>query len=66
VSRVSGAHLRGFAPEPTHQSCSGGESLATCGRFNRLGILNQRQISYHSLLCFRRYFNSKSKQEKIL
>jgi len=38
VSRVSSAHLRGFAPRPTHQGCSGGESLATCGRFDRLGI----------------------------
>jgi len=33
VSRVSGAHLYGLAPGPTHQGCSGGESLATCGRF---------------------------------
>jgi len=38
VSRVSGAHLRGFVPEPTHQGCNCGESLATCGRFDRLGI----------------------------
>jgi len=38
VSRVSGAHHRGFAPGLTHQGCSGGESLATCGRFGRLGI----------------------------
>jgi len=38
VSRVSGAHFRGFAPRSTHQGCSGGESLATCGRFDRLGI----------------------------
>jgi len=29
VSRVNGAHLRGFAPRPTHQVCNGGESLAT-------------------------------------
>jgi len=27
VSRVSGAHLRGFAPEPTYQGCNGDESL---------------------------------------
>jgi len=39
VSRMSGAHLRGFASRPTHQGCNGGESLATCGRFDRLGIL---------------------------
>jgi len=38
MSRVSGAHLRGFAPGTTHQGCSGGESLATNGRFDRLGI----------------------------
>jgi len=31
VSRVGGAHLRSFAR-------NGGESLATCGRFDRLGI----------------------------
>jgi len=30
---VSGAQLRGFAPGPTRQGCSGGESLAPCGRF---------------------------------
>jgi len=37
VSRVSGAHLRGFAPgRPTLQVCSSGESLATCVKFNRL------------------------------
>jgi len=52
MSRVSGAHLRGFAPGPTHQGCSGGESLATCGRFDRLGNWNpylphQRQTSHH-------------------
>jgi len=46
--------LRGFAPELTPQGCSGGESLATCGRFNWLGIytLNipyQKRTSYH--LC---------------
>jgi len=45
---MSGAHLRGFAPGLTLQVCSGGESLATCGRFDRLGIwtpylLHQRQ-----------------------
>jgi len=47
VSRVSGAHLRGFASGPTHQGCSDGESLAMCGRFNRLGIWipYQRQTS---------------------
>jgi len=33
MSRVSGAHLCGFASGPTLQGCSGGESLATCGRF---------------------------------
>jgi len=38
VTRVSGAHLRGFTPGPTHQDCNDGESLATCGRFDRLGI----------------------------
>jgi len=38
VSRVSGAHLRGFAPGLTHQGCNGGKSLATCRRFDRLGI----------------------------
>jgi len=38
------AHLRGFAPMAqtgTHQGCSDlsdGKSLATCGRFDRLGI----------------------------
>jgi len=37
VSRVSGAHPRGFAPGPTYQGCSGGESLATCERLDRLG-----------------------------
>jgi len=37
VLRVSGAHLRGFAPGLTHQGCSGGESLVTCGKFGRLG-----------------------------
>jgi len=30
--------LRGFAPGLTHQNCSGSESLATCRRFDRLGI----------------------------
>jgi len=54
VSRVTGTLLRGFAPRPTHQGCSGGESLAKCGRFDRLGIWtsylpHQRQTSYH--LC---------------
>jgi len=40
VSRVSGAHLRCFAPAArTHkQGYSGGESLVTCGRFDRLRI----------------------------
>jgi len=38
VSRVSSAHLRGFPPWPTLQGCCGGESLATCGRFDLLGI----------------------------
>jgi len=38
VSRVSCARLRGFAPGPTHQGRSGNESLATRGRFDRLGI----------------------------
>jgi len=38
VSRVSGVHLRDFAPELSHQGCSGGVSLATCGRFDRIGI----------------------------
>jgi len=36
VSRVSGASTA--APGLTHHYCSGGESLATCGRFDRLGI----------------------------
>jgi len=54
VSRVSGAHLRGFAPGPILQGCSGGELLATCRRFDLLGIWtphlpHQRQTSYH--LC---------------
>jgi len=40
VSRVSGAHLLGFAPGPTHQGCSSDGSLATCGRFDRLGQWN--------------------------
>jgi len=43
VPQVSGARLRGFAPGSTHQGCSGGESLATCGRFDP----HQRQTSYH-------------------
>jgi len=30
MSGVSGAQLHGFPPVPTHQGCSGGESLATC------------------------------------
>jgi len=52
VSRVSGAHPCGFAPGPTHQGCSGGESLAMCERFDRLGIwtpylLHQKRTSYH-------------------
>jgi len=41
LSRVTSERcpFRGFAPGPTHQvDCSGGESLATCGRFDRLGI----------------------------
>jgi len=38
ASRVSGVHLRGFAPGFTHQGCSGGESLATRRRFDRFGI----------------------------
>jgi len=38
VSRVSGAHLRGFVPGLTHQGCSGGELLATSGRFDRREI----------------------------
>jgi len=34
VSQVSGAqHLRGFAPGPTLRGYNGGESLATCRRF---------------------------------
>jgi len=41
VSRVSGAQLRSFAPRPTHQGYSGGESLATCGRFIDLGFETQ-------------------------
>jgi len=57
----SGAHLQGFAPGPTFQVCSGGESLATCvriTRFDRLGIWNpylpiQTQTSYH--LCWINY-----------
>jgi len=53
VSRVSGAHVRGFAPRPTHQGYNGGESLATCGRFDRLEIWtlflpNQKQTSLSS------------------
>jgi len=49
---MSGVQLRGFAPETTHQGCNGGESLATCGRFNRLEIWtpylsHQTQTSYH-------------------
>jgi len=27
---VTGTHLRGFAPGPSHQGCNGDESLATC------------------------------------
>jgi len=42
VSRVSGVQLRGFAPGPTHQGCSGGESLATGGRFDRLRTRSRR------------------------
>jgi len=38
MSRVSSAQLCGFAPGPTHQGCSVGESLVACVRFNRLGI----------------------------
>jgi len=37
LARVSGIQLWGFAPE-AGQDCSGGESLATCGRFDRLSI----------------------------
>jgi len=62
VSRVSGAQLvsgwagchewAGFATGLTHQGCSSGESLATYGRFNRLGIWtpylpHQKQMPYH-------------------
>jgi len=36
MSRMSGAHLRGFALGPTHQGRSDDESLATCERFDRL------------------------------
>jgi len=57
VSRVSGAHLRGFAPQqgPYNQGCNGGESLATYGRFDRLGIWtsylpHQKRTSHH--LCY--------------
>jgi len=51
VLRVSGAHLRCFAPWPTLCGCSGGESLATCERFDRIGIWtsclpHQRHTSY--------------------
>jgi len=35
VSRLGSAYLRGIAPEPTLQVCSGGESLTTCGMFDR-------------------------------
>jgi len=38
MSRVSGAHLRGFAPGPIHQGFNSGKLLATCGRFDRLGV----------------------------
>jgi len=38
VSWVSGAYLCSFVPGPIQQCCSIGESLATCGRFDRLGI----------------------------
>jgi len=37
-SQMSGALLRGYVPRPTVQNCSGGELLATCWRFDRLGI----------------------------
>jgi len=37
VSRVSGVHLRGFAPGPTHQGCKVASRWQR-GRFNRLGI----------------------------
>jgi len=62
VSRVSGAHLRGFAPGSTHQGCSGGELLATCGRFDRIEIWtpyipHQKQtlplFKYDSFFCQR-------------
>jgi len=54
MSRVRGAHLRGFAPRPTHQGYSSGESLAKCRRSDRIGIWSpylsqQKQKAYH--LC---------------
>jgi len=48
VSRMSGAHLRGYTPKP--QGYSEGEPLATCGRFDRLEILTPylpHPESYH-------------------
>jgi len=58
MSRVSGAHLRGFAPGSTHQGCNGSESLVTYGRFDRLGIWtpylsHQKRTSYHFVLSDR-------------
>jgi len=52
MSQVSGAHLRSFAPGPTHQGCSGGKSLALGGRFYQCKrwtpyFPHQRQTSYH-------------------
>jgi len=38
VSQVSGAHLPGFRQDSHFKGYSGGESLATCGIFDRLGI----------------------------
>jgi len=51
VSRVSDTHFCRFAPGPIHQESSGGKSLTTCGRFDRLGIQtpylpHPRQTSY--------------------
>jgi len=34
VLRMNGAHLHSFAPGPTLQGYNGGESMATCGRFD--------------------------------
>jgi len=52
--RVSGAYPHLFAPGATLQGCNGGESLATCGKFDRIGIWipyfsHHRQTSYY--LC---------------